>query len=102
MNKTDVIKTMQGVSKEFGFDFTQDNIDELLKIFTKTYEILGEELEIGESVNVGATVLTKKKVAARKGISKLGGQEVEWETPEKVKLIISTKNNFEKKHEMEL
>lgn len=102
MNKNTVIKTIQGVSKEFGFDLTQDNVDDLLKIFTKTYEVLGEELEIGESVNVGATVLTKKKVAARKGVSKLGGQEVEWETPEKVKLVISTKKSFEREHEIEL
>lgn len=102
MNKNTVIKTIQSVAKEFGFDLTQDNVDDLLKIFTKTYEVLGEGLEIGESVNVGATVLTKKKVAARKGVSKLGGEKIEWETPEKVKLKISTKNSFEKDHEVEI
>lgn len=42
MNKVTVIKTIQGVAKEFGFDLTQDNVDDLLKIFTKTYEVLGE------------------------------------------------------------
>ena len=102
MNKTTVIKTIQGVAKEFGFDLTQDNVDDLLKIFTKTYEVLGEKLEIGESVNVGATVLTKKKVAAKKGVSKLSGQEIPWETSEKVKLMISTKKSFEKEHEVEI
>lgn len=102
MNKVTVIKTIQGVAKEFGFDLTQDNVDDLLKIFTKTYEVLGEELEIEESVNVGATVLTKKKTKARSGVSKLGKQEINWSVPEKVKLVISTKKSFEKEHEVEL
>lgn len=102
MNKVTVIKTIQGVAKEFGFDLTQDNVDDLLKIFTKTYEVLGEELEIGESVNVGCVKLSKKKVAKRQGTSKLGNQEVTWKTPEKIKLILSTKKSFEKEHEQEL
>lgn len=102
MNKTTVIKTIQSVAKEFGFDLTQDNVDDLLKIFTKTYEVLGEELEIGESVNVGATVLTKKKTKARSGVSKLGEQEINWSVPEKVKLVISTKKSFEREHEVEI
>ena len=102
MNKNTVIKTIQSVAKEFGFDLTQDNVDDLLKIFTKTYETLGEELEIGESVNVGATVLTKKKTKARSGVSKLGEQEIEWSVPEKVKLVIGTKKSFEKDHEVEI
>lgn len=118
MNKTDVIETIKEVAKEFGFvvpkkmelkagkkelytigDLTQDDVDDLLKIFTNTYEVLGEELEIGESVNVGATVLTKKKTKARSGVSKLGEQEIEWSVPEKIKLVISTKKSFEKEHE---
>lgn len=102
MNKNTVIKTIQGVSKEFGFELTQDNVDDLLKIFTKSYEVLGEELEVGESVNVGATVLTKKKTKARSGVSKLAEQEIQWSVPEKVKLIISTKKSFEKEHEVEI
>lgn len=120
MNKVTVIETIKEVAKEFGFvvpkkmelkdnkelytigDLTQDDVDDLLKIFTKTYEVLGEELEIGESVNVGATVLTKKKTKARSGVSKLGEQEVSWSVPEKVKLVISTKKSFEKEHEKEL
>ncbi|WP_312286782.1 hypothetical protein [Terrisporobacter sp.] len=102
MNKTDVIKTIQGVSKEFGFDLTQDNVDDLLKIFAKSYEVLGEELEIGDSVNVGVTVLTKKKTKARSGVSKLGEQEMSWSVPEKIKLVISTKKSFEKEHEQEI
>lgn len=102
MNKNTVIKTIQGVSKEFGFELTQDNVDDLLKIFAKSYEVLGEELEINESVNVGATVLTKKKTKARSGVSKLGEQEIEWSVPEKIKLVISTKKSFEKEHEQEI
>lgn len=102
MNKNTVIKTIQGVSKEFGFELTQDNVDDLLKIFAKSYEVLGEELEISESVNVGATVLTKKKTKARSGVSKLGEQEINWSVPPKIKLVISTKKSFEKEHEQEI
>lgn len=121
MNKTEVIETIKKVAKEFGFvvpkkmelkdgkkelytigDLTQDDIDDLLKIFAKSYEVLGEELEVGESVNVGATVLTKKKTKARSGVSKLGEQEINWSVPEKIKLVISTKKSFEKEHEQEI
>lgn len=102
MNKTNVIKTIQEVAVEHDFKFTQEDINELLKIFEESYVKLAEELEVGESVNVGCVKLSKKKVAKRQGTSKLGNQEVTWKTPEKIKLILSTKKSFEKEHEQEL
>lgn len=103
MNKTTVLKTMQSIiAEEYNVKLKQEKIEDLLEIFTKTYEALWKELEEGESVNVGITVLTKKKVAARKGVSKLRGKEVEWSSPEKIKLSITAKKSFEKEHEEEL
>lgn len=102
MNKTNVIKTIQEVAGEHDFKFTQEDINELLKIFEESYVKLAEELELGESVHVGCVKLSKKKMAKRQGTSKLGDKEVVWETPEKVKIVLSTKKSFEKEHEVEI
>lgn len=102
MNKTDVIKTIQSVSKEHGFDFTQKDVDTLLKIFEDTFVALGEKLEIGESVNVGVVKVSKKQTKERSGVSRLSEDKVEWTIPAKEKIVLAAKASFIKENEKEI
>lgn len=102
MNKTEVVKIMQAEAKELGFDLTQIEVSNLLEVFENTCAKVGEELEVGESCFVSCVKVSKKQVDARKGTSILRGEEVEWETPAKTKLVLSTKDSFRKQHEIEL
>ncbi|MDY4127624.1 hypothetical protein [Peptostreptococcus porci] len=102
MNKNMVLKTLQEVAKEHGFEITLMEADELIKVFTETYVAIGEEIEVGDKANVGAVVVEKKQTKPRKGTSTLGDKEVDWEVPAKIIIDLKAKTSFKKEHEIEI
>lgn len=102
MNKTEVVKIMQGELNELGLELNQAKVSAILDAFENTCAAVGEELEVGESAFVSCVKVSKKEVAAKSGKSILRGEEVEWETPAKIKVVLGTKKSFEKEHEQEL
>lgn len=109
MNKTEVVKIMQeelnGLELEVNNEkikFSQDKVSAILDAFENTCAKVGEELEVGESCFVSCVKVSKKEVAAKSGTSILRGEEVEWETPAKIKVVLGTKKSFEKEHEQEI
>ena len=102
MNKTEVVKIMQEELKEVGLELNQAKVLAILDSFENTCAKVGEELEVGESCFVSCVKVSKKEVAAKSGTSILRGEEVEWETPAKIKVVLGTKKSFEKLHEVEI
>ena len=99
MNKQTVLKIFKEKAGNHEFELTLKESNELLSIFEETIVALGEQLEVGESVNCGCIKIAKKRIAPRTGVSKLGEEEVPWSTPEKIKIVLSAKKSFEKEHE---
>ena len=102
MNKTEVVKIMQEELKEVGLELNQAKVSAILDAFENTCAAVGKELEVGESCFVSCVKVSKKEVTAKSGTSILRGEEVEWETPAKIKVVLGTKKSFEKEHEQEL
>lgn len=102
MNKTEVVKIMQEELQEIGLELNQAKVSAVLDAFENTCAKVGEELEVGESCFVSCVKVSKKQVAAKEGTSMLRGEEVEWSTPAKIKVVLSTKKSFEKEHEVEI
>ena len=46
LNKTEVVKIMQRIAKEKGFDLTQGDIKEIIDIIDETIVKVGEQLEV--------------------------------------------------------
>lgn len=103
MNSKEIVKVFQGIAKENGYDLSQAEVKDLIKVFEDTIVLAFEQLEESESCNLGCVKITKKKQAARKGVSKLqDGKETPWETPERIVLALSAKKSFEKEHIIEM
>lgn len=102
MNKTEVVKIMQGELNELGIELNQSKVSAILDAFERTCATVGQELEVGESCFVSCVKVTKKEVAAKSGVSTLRGEEVEWETSAKIKVVLGTKKSFEKQYEIEI
>lgn len=103
MNSKEIIKEYQRIAKENGYELSQSQVKDLIKVFEDTIVSAFEQLEESESCNLGIIKITKKKQAARKGVSKLqDGKETAWETPEMIKIALSAKKSFEKEHTIEV
>ena len=99
ITKNDVLKTIQKVAKAHDFDLSLKEVDEILTILEESIVEVGNALEVGESANVACIKVAKKETKKRKGVSKLSDQEVEWEVPGKIKIVLSAKKSFEKENE---
>ena len=96
LNKTEVVKIMQRISKEKGFDLTQGDIKEIIDIIDETIVKVGEQLEVGESSNVGCVVVSKAFVKGRTGKSALPGRDEEWTSKDKEVLKLKLKESVKK------
>ena len=102
MNKNLVLKEMQSIAKEAGYDLTLAECEDFLKIMESTYATVGEKLEPGENANVGCIRVEKKETKERRGTSELNGKITEWVKPPSILIDLKAKASFKKEHITEI
>ena len=105
MSRTDVLRLFKKILEDKGYKYTQKELDVVLRGLDDLLGELGENLEVGDSVFVGAIKVSKVKVKPRKGklMAELApeGKELEWENPGKIRVKLSARDSFIRQHELE-
>lgn len=105
MSRTDVLRLFKKILEDKGYKYTQKELDVVLRGLDDLLGELGENLDVGDSVFVGAIKVSKIKVKPRKGklMAELApeGKELEWENPGKIRVKLSARESFIERHEKE-
>ena len=107
MKRIEVIRIMQKISKEKGFKFTQDEMNELIDMFGETILEVARNLDKKENgkydtANIGVVTVTKREKPARKGVCTLNDEPTEWEKPAKEVVVVKLKKSAENESSEEL
>lgn len=102
MTKHEVLKLMQEVAREHGYNLSLEKLNDFLKIFDESYVRIGDELEFGETAYVGVVAVEKKKVEPREGTNILKGVETHWSKPARSKVQLKARPSFLKENEKEI
>lgn len=101
MKQLEIVKIIQKNAENEGLTLTQGEVKTLADIFEKSIGEVYETLEVGESTNMFFLKIAKKEQKGRSGVSTLRGESVEFNTPDKIKLVIKAKDSFADKHTVE-
>lgn len=87
MNKTELIKAISETT-----EISQKNVAAVIETMQ---EVIKNTVSNGDKVAItGFATFDKKHVPAKKGVSKLGGVEKEWNTPEKDVIKVSLSKSY--------